>query len=139
MNILVTGGAGYLGSVLLPKLVVRGHKVRCLDMGYFGLGHLKALRPGVEFIRDDLRRVMHDSAFRDDLLRGIDCVIHLAAVSNDPSAELHPELTEEINYKATVALAEAAKAAGAGFVFSSSCSVYGEADGKLTETGAVNP
>jgi nucleoside-diphosphate-sugar epimerase len=139
MNILVTGGAGYLGSVLLPKLVVRGHKVRCLDIGYFGLGHLKGLRPSVEFVRDDLRRVMEDAGFRKDLLGGVDCVIHLAAISNDPSAELHPELTEQINFKSTIALADAAKAAGAGFVFSSSCSVYGEANGKLTETGTVNP
>jgi nucleoside-diphosphate-sugar epimerase len=139
MNILVTGGAGYLGSVLLPKLLVRGHKVRCLDIGYFGMGHLKGLRPAVEFIRDDIRRIMEDPGFREDLLKGIDCVLHLAAVSNDPSAELHPELTDQINFKSTVALAEAAKATGARFVFSSSCSVYGEADGKLTETGVVSP
>ncbi len=139
MNVLVTGGAGYLGSVLLPKLVVRGHKVRCLDIGYFSLGHLKGLGPAVEVLRDDVRRVAEDPAFAEELLRGIDCVVHLAAVSNDPSAELHPELTDQINFQSTVALAKAAKAAGARFVFSSSCSVYGEADGKLTETGAVTP
>src|ERR1700682_666176 len=109
MNILVTGGAGYLGSVLLPKLLVRGHKGRCLDIGYFGLGHLKGLRPAVEFIRDDIRRIMEDPGFRDGLLKGIDCVLHLAAVSNDPSAELHPELTDQLNFKSTVALAGAAK------------------------------
>ena len=57
MNILLTGGAGYLGSVLLPKLLVRGRKVRVVDIGYFGLGHLAAMRPGIQIVRDDIRRV----------------------------------------------------------------------------------
>lgn len=139
MNILVTGGAGYLGSVLVPKLLMRGHKVRVADIGYFGLGHLRGLRPAVEVNREDLRRVITDAAFRDQLLDGCDCVIHLAAISNDPSAELHPQLTEEVNFETTVRLAEAARAKGIRFVFSSSCSVYGEAEGELREDGVVNP
>lgn len=139
MNILVTGGAGYVGSVLLPKLIVRGHKVKVLDVGYFGLGHLKAIRPTVEVVREDLRRVRDDRRFRDELLAGCHCVLHLAAVSNDPSAELNPELTEEVNLQSTVALAEGARAAGIRFIFSSSCSVYGEAPGLLDEDGPVNP
>src|SRR5579871_654400 len=139
MKILVTGGAGYLGSVLVPKLLVRGHQVRVLDIGYFGLGHLRGLRPGVEIIRDDLRRIMTDGDFRRELLEGCDCILHLAAISNDPSAELRPELTEEVNFQTTMCLAEAAKRAGIRFVFSSSCSVYGEAEGELTEESAVNP
>src|SRR3954464_1814411 len=104
MNILVTGGAGYLGSVLIPKLLVRGHKTRVVDLGYFGIGHLRGLQPGVELIREDLRRIS-DSEFRDQLLEDTDCILHLAAISNDPSAELQPELTEEINFKTTLMLA----------------------------------
>jgi nucleoside-diphosphate-sugar epimerase len=139
MNVLVTGGAGYLGSVLVPKLLVRGHRVRVVDIGYFGLGHLRGLRPSVELVREDLRRITGEPEFAAQLLDGIDCVIHLAAISNDPSADLQPELTEEINFSTTMVLAEAARARGIKFLFSSSCSVYGEADGELTEEGPVAP
>jgi nucleoside-diphosphate-sugar epimerase len=139
MKILVTGGAGYLGSVLVPKLLLRGHEVRVLDIGYFGLGPLRSLRPGIEIIRDDIRRFLSDAEFAKQMLEGCDAVIHLAAISNDPSAELHPELTEEVNFQTTIAIAEAAKKAGVRFLFSSSCSVYGEAEGELTEDSMVNP
>ena len=57
MKILVTGGGGYLGSVLVPKLLIRGHSVRVVDIGYFGLGHLNGLQPAVQVVRDDLRRI----------------------------------------------------------------------------------
>jgi nucleoside-diphosphate-sugar epimerase len=139
MRVLVTGGAGYLGSVVVPKLLVRGHQVRVLDIGYFGVGHLRGMQPSVELVRDDVRRLRTDTRFLDRMLDGCDAVIHLAAISNDPSAELHPELTDEVNYGSTEALAEAARLQGIRFLFSSSCSVYGEADGELTETGAVAP
>jgi nucleoside-diphosphate-sugar epimerase len=139
MKILVTGGAGYLGSVLIPKLLIRGHQVRVLDIGYFGLGHMQGLRPSVEVVREDIRLVNSRPDYCDEVLDGCDCVIHLAAISNDPSAELQPELTREVNYLATVALAKAAKRRGVKFLFSSSCSVYGEAQGLLDETGPKNP
>ncbi len=139
MKILVTGGAGYVGSVLVPKLAMRGHQVRVVDIGYFGMGHLRSITPSVEIIREDLRRAIADEAFRNQIIADCDCIIHLAAISNDPSAELHPELTDEVNFRTTVALAEAARERGIRFVFSSSCSVYGEAEGDLTEEGAVNP
>jgi len=139
MKVLVTGGGGYLGSVLIPKLITRGHAVRVLDIGYFGLANLKRLDPAVEVVREDVRRAIGDPAFCDILLAGCDCVIHLAAISNDPSAELHPQLTQEVNYEATAGLAKAARDRGIRFVFSSSCSVYGDAEGDLTEDGAVNP
>jgi nucleoside-diphosphate-sugar epimerase len=139
MNFLVTGGAGYLGSVLIPKLLARGHRVRVLDLGYFGLGHLRSFRPSIDLVRDDIRRIGTDSRFCDELLDGCDGIIHLAAISNDPSAELNPELTEEVNFQATQVLAEAARARRIRFLFSSSCSVYGEADGELDEMGHVNP
>lgn len=139
MNVLVTGGAGYLGSVLIPKLLVRGHHVRCLDIGYFGVDHLRALRPTVEIVREDIRSVLADKALLDAFLKGIDVIVHLAAISNDPSAELNPRLTEEVNFEATRDLATAAKDRGIRFIFSSSCSVYGEAPSEVTETGTTNP
>lgn len=139
MNVLVTGGAGYLGAVLIPKLVARGHNVRVLDLGYFGVGHLRSYRKPIELYREDMRRLLDDPSFADELLDGVECVIHLAAISNDPSAELNPDLTNEVNFLSTVALAERAKRRGIHFVFSSSCSVYGEADGEIDETGTLNP
>lgn len=139
MNILVTGGAGYLGSVLVPKLLVRGHRVRVLDIGYFGVEHLRAMRPTVEIVRDDVRQVTGDRAALDAILADIDVVVHLAAISNDPSAELHPTLTEEVNFESTRALALACKERNIRFIFSSSCSVYGEADAEQDEDGPTNP
>jgi nucleoside-diphosphate-sugar epimerase len=139
MKVLVTGGAGYLGSVLLPKLLTRGHEVRVLDIGYFGTAHLRLLRPAVEFIREDLRQIRTDPDFASRVMEGADCVIHLAAISNDPSAELNPELTDETNFQATVRLAQEAKARDIRFIFSSSCSVYGDADDLLDEKAALNP
>ncbi len=139
MRVLVTGGAGYLGSVLIPKLLARGHQVRVLDVGYFGVGHLRAFRPEVQLIREDIRKVGASASFRKELLDDCDCVIHLAAVSNDPSAELNPELTNKVNFQATCALAEAARRKKIRLLFSSSCSVYGEAEGMLDESGTLKP
>jgi nucleoside-diphosphate-sugar epimerase len=139
MNVLVTGGAGYLGSVLIPKLLSRGHSVRVLDMGYFGLGQMQSFHPPVMVVREDLCKMATDALLCRELLGGCDAVIHLAAISNDPSAELNPELTERVNFAATVALAEAARDRGIRFLFSSSCSVYGEAEGEIDEDGYVNP
>jgi nucleoside-diphosphate-sugar epimerase len=138
-NVLVTGGAGYLGSVLVPKLLVRGHKVRVLDIGYFGVEHLRAMRPTVEIVRDDIRQVLADKTLLDALLKDIEVVVHLAAISNDPSAELNPQLTVEVNFEATRDLAAACKERGIRFIFSSSCSVYGEAAGQADEEGQTNP
>lgn len=139
MNILVTGGAGYLGSVLVPKLLVRGHNVRVLDIGYFGVEHLRAMRPAVDVVRDDIRQVVGDAELLERVLKDVDVVVHLAAISNDPSAELHPTLTEEVNFASTRDLALACKAKGIRFIFSSSCSVYGEADAEQDEDGTTNP
>ena len=139
MNILVTGGAGYLGSVLIPKLLVRGHKIRVLDIGYFGVEHLRAMRPPVEILRQDLRAVLADPAALEDILKDIQLVIHLAAISNDPSAELNPRLTEEVNFESTRDLAIACKKRGIRAVFSSSCSVYGESPEEVDEDGLTKP
>ena len=139
MNVLVTGGAGYLGSVLVPKLVLRGHQVTVVDLGYFGLGQLHSVMPRVSVVRDDIRAITARRSRLRALLNGMDCVIHLAAISNDPSAELNPTLTEEVNYRATAALAEEACRLKVRLVFSSSCSVYGRSDGEVDEDGAVSP
>ncbi|HYK88919.1 MAG TPA: SDR family oxidoreductase, partial [Acidobacteriota bacterium] len=139
MKILVTGGAGYLGSVLMPKLLMRGHAVRVVDIGYFGVGHLRSFHPQVELIREDLRRAVADGEFLARILDGCECIIHLAAISNDPSAELNPQLTEEVNFHMTVDLAKAARERGIRFLFASSCSVYGDAEGELIEDGAIHP
>jgi nucleoside-diphosphate-sugar epimerase len=139
VNILVTGGAGYLGSVLIPRLLVRRHNVRVLDVGYFGIGHLRGCQPALQIVRDDVRRVIDDEDFAAELLAGMDCIIHLAAVSNDPSAELQPELTAEVNLAATRVLADVARARGCRFLFSSSCSVYGSSSQVLDEEGPTQP
>jgi nucleoside-diphosphate-sugar epimerase len=78
MNILVTGGAGYLKSVLIPKLQMPGHKTRVVDLGYFGDGHLPTLQMGVELIRDDLRQIS-DSAFLERLMEGADWILQAVA------------------------------------------------------------
>ncbi|QJP14290.1 SDR family oxidoreductase [Starkeya sp. ORNL1] len=139
MNILVTGGAGYLGSVLVPNLLMRGHNVRVIDIGYFGLSHLRGLTSQMELIGSDLTRINSDKKFLEDLLDKQDCIIHLAALSNDPSAEAYPSLTYALNFYTTSILAKAARDRGIRFVFASSCSVYGENDGELIETSSVNP
>jgi nucleoside-diphosphate-sugar epimerase len=138
MKVLVTGGAGYLGSVLVPKLVARGHRVRVVDLGYFGLDHLKRMQ-ATEVIREDLRALADRPSLGRTLLAGCDAVIHLAAISNDPSADLHPDLTEEVNVGVTAHLAELAREQRIRFLFSSSCSIYGEADGEIDESGSTNP
>ena len=139
MNILVSGGAGYLGSVLLPKLLVRGHRVRVVDIGYFGVSHLKLLRPSVEIVREDIRRILAHPRFGRKLLDGCDCVLHLAAISNDPSADLNPKTTSEVNFRATCALAELCREKRARFIFSSTCSVYGHSEGEIDEAGTLHP
>jgi len=151
MKVLVTGGAGYLGSVLVPKLLARGHQVRVVDLGYFGLDHMRRLwSPAsstgetarwrrVEVIREDLRAILTKPALGQELLEGCDAVIHLAAISNDPSADLHPDLTDEVNVGVTARLAELARRERIRFLFSSSCSIYGENEGQIDETGVTNP
>lgn len=141
MKILVTGGAGYLGSVLVPKLVARGHRIKILDQAYFGEDSLKQVASKVEWIHKDIRELAQDAQFRKDLLEGCQCIIHLAAISNDPSADLNRKLTEDVNIHATETLAEEAKKKKIKFLFSSSCSLYGHSGsgGEIDETGRLHP
>lgn len=120
MRVLVTGHEGYLGSVLVPMLAAAGHDVVGLDVGLYAEGTLGPAPAPVKTVRVDLRDVEPDHC------AGMDAVIHLAALCNDPIGNLDPELTYEINHRATVRLAQAAKVAGVPrFLFSSSCSLYG--------------
>jgi nucleoside-diphosphate-sugar epimerase len=135
MKILVTGHQGYIGSVLTPLLQGAGHEVVGLDTAFFADCTFGPPPPEVPSLRVDLRDVEVGS------LRGFDAIIHLAALSNDPLSNLNPNITYDINHRATVRLARLAKEAGVGrFLQSSSCSLYGKAgDEMLDESAAFNP
>jgi nucleoside-diphosphate-sugar epimerase len=137
MRVLVTGHRGYIGTVMVPMLLDAGHEVTGYDSDLyerctFAIGGSIADVPS---LRKDVRDVTVDD------LVGFDAVIHLAALSNDPLGDLNPEITYDINHRASVRLATLAKRAGvARFLFASSCSNYGLAgDGMIDETGALNP
>jgi nucleoside-diphosphate-sugar epimerase len=126
-TVLVTGGAGYVGSALVPKLLAAGHDVTVLDLYLYGDDVLRAVAgaPGLREVRGDMR----DRATLIDALRGATDVIHLACISNDPSFELNPGLGRSINYDCFPMLVDEAKAAGVSrFVYASSSSVYGLRD-----------
>ncbi|MGW4465293.1 NAD-dependent epimerase/dehydratase family protein [Micromonospora sp. NPDC004704] len=136
MRVLVTGHHGYLGSVLTPLLQATGHQVTGLDTDLFADCLLGPAPAEVPSLRLDLRDV------RPEHLAGFDAVCHLAALCNDPIGNLNPELTYDVNHRATVRLAEAAKAAGVTrFLFSSSCSLYGAGldDRPLDENAGFAP
>jgi nucleoside-diphosphate-sugar epimerase len=135
MKVLVTGHEGYIGVVLVPMLEKAGHEVMGLDSGLFEECNFGPEQPPISSIRKDLRDVTMPD------LGGFDAVLHLAGISNDPLGDLNPDCTFEINHRASVRLAEAAKKAGVSrFVFSSSCSTYGAAgDDLLDEHEAFNP
>jgi nucleoside-diphosphate-sugar epimerase len=135
MKILLTGHKGYIGAVAAPMLHAAGHEVVGLDTDLFAGCDFGVLQTEIPEICKDIRDV------RKADLEGIEAVVHLAALSNDPLGNLDPGLTYEINHKASVGLAKAAKDAGAKrFVFSSSCSTYGAAgDEFLQETAELNP
>jgi nucleoside-diphosphate-sugar epimerase len=135
MKILLTGHKGYIGAVTGPILHAAGHDVVGLDTDFFAGCDFRDEMPDLPEIRKDIR----DLTCVD--LKGFDAVVHLAGLSNDPLGNLNADLTYDINHRASVKLAELAKAAGVKrFVFSSSCSTYGAAgDGFLDEKAALNP
>jgi dTDP-4-amino-4,6-dideoxygalactose transaminase/nucleoside-diphosphate-sugar epimerase len=131
-RVLVTGGAGYLGSVLVPRLLDDGYTVDVLDRLIFGREPLAPVlgNPRFRLIEGDITRLSEQNGF----LEGVDAVIHLAALSNDPSCDLRPEQTERVNYDATLELARRAARAGVRrFIFASSCSVYGSNPSPLVD------
>ncbi len=135
MRVLVTGHKGYIGTVLAPFLAAAGLEVVGLDTDLFEQCTFGDAPQEFPTIRKDLRDVTAAD------LRGFDAVIHLAGLSNDPLGNLNSELTYEINFRASVKLAQAAKESGVRrYVFSSSCSTYGAAGDKvLNEDAEFNP
>jgi nucleoside-diphosphate-sugar epimerase len=123
-QVLVTGGAGYVGAILVPKLLQAGYAVKVLDLYLYGKDVLAAVKdhPNLEEIEGDIR----DRQLLEKIMPGCDAVIHLACISNDPSFELDPDLGRSINYDAFFDLVDVAKDSGVKrFIYASSASVYG--------------
>jgi nucleoside-diphosphate-sugar epimerase len=140
MKLFVTGVEGYIGCLLAPYLQARGHDVVGYDTGFYRDGWLfsdRELVPGFpRTVNRDIRRIEAAD------LQGLDAVVHMAELSNDPLGSNDPELTMRINHQASVRLATLAREAGVRrFVYTSSCSVYGVADGNepMTELSKTNP
>lgn len=136
MRVLVTGHNGYIGSVMVPVLQQAGHEVVGYDSYLFADATAGPSTPDVPSIRRDIRDA------RVDDFDGVDAVVHLAALSNDPLGDLEPQHTYDINHAASLRLAELAKAAGVErFLYSSSCSIYGASGdaGLVDETAPFSP
>ncbi len=137
MKVLVTGTEGYLGSLLPPLLLERGHEVLGVDTGYYKVGWLyNGTAVTAKTLNKDIRHITTED------LAQIDAIVHMAELSNDPTGQLSPTITYDINHQGSVRLATLAKAAGIRrFVYMSSCSVYGVAtSGEITtESSPVNP
>jgi nucleoside-diphosphate-sugar epimerase len=138
-TVLVTGGAGYVGSALVPRLLARGDRVRVLDLCWYGEESLAPAlaHPRFELVRGDVR----DRAVVARALSGVEAVVHLACISNDPSFELDPALGKSINFDAFGPLVRASVDAGVQrFVYASSSSVYGVSDAlEVTEDHPLRP
>jgi nucleoside-diphosphate-sugar epimerase len=138
-KVLVTGGAGYVGAVLVPALLERGYGVKVLDLYLYGEHVLDQVagHPNLEQVKGDIR----DRALLERIMPGCDAVIHLACISNDPSFELDADLGKSINYDAFFDLVAVAKDSGVRrFIYASSSSVYGvKPDENVTEELALEP
>jgi nucleoside-diphosphate-sugar epimerase len=134
MRVLVTGADGFVGSLLRPLLSDRGHDVVGVDTGFFADAQLYDAAPAAQMIRADIRLL------RLEHFRGIDAVVHLAELSNDPLGQLRPRVTHDVNHRGSIHVASLAKASGVErFVYASSCSVYGAAPGTVDEDSPVDP
>lgn len=137
-NVLVIGGAGYIGSALLPKLLEKGYFVRLLDLFIYGEEAIAPYidHPRLEVVKADFRQI--DKVVAS--MRGVDAVVHLGGIVGDPACALDEELTIDVNLVATRTIAEIAKGFGVRrFVFASTCSVYGASDEVLDERSALKP
>jgi nucleoside-diphosphate-sugar epimerase len=133
MNILLTGGCGYKGTVLVPKLLAAGHSVLVLDTMWFG--NFLPNHQNLTAVKGDVRDI-------DKIpLNGVDCIIHLSSIANDPCGDLNPKLTWEVSALATMQLADRAKRMGIKrFIYGSSGSVYGiKEEAQVTEELKLNP
>jgi nucleoside-diphosphate-sugar epimerase len=136
VKVLVTGTEGYIGSLLAPLLMQQGHEVIGVDTGFYKVGWLyNATELTPKTLNKDIRHLVAED------LRGIDAIVHMAELSNDPLGQLAPHITYEINHKGSVYLANLAKTVGVQrFVYTSSCSVYGFAtEDYVTEESPINP
>jgi nucleoside-diphosphate-sugar epimerase len=136
--VLVIGGAGYIGSALLPKLLDEGYRVRVLDLFLYGTGPIAAVlnRPELDIVRADFRRV--DALVA--AMQGVDHLVHLGGIVGDPACAIDEDLTIDVNVAATRLIGEVAKGNGIKhFIFASTCSVYGAGDEILTESSTLNP
>jgi len=137
-NVSVIGGAGYIGSILIRKLLERGYRVTVLDALIYGDDSIRELygRHHFELVHGDLRNI--ETVIRS--LQFADAVVHLGALVGDPACSLNEKLTLEINLAATRMIAEASRAIGVQrFIFASTCSVYGASDQLLNERSELNP
>ena len=138
-SVLVTGGAGYVGSVLVPKLLAKGYKVKVIDLYLYGEDALAGVKnnPGLVQVKGDIR----DTELLAREIPGADAVVHLACISNDPSFELDPLLGKSINYDAFLPLVQIAKKNKAQrFIYASSSSVYGvKKEENVTEDLPLEP
>jgi nucleoside-diphosphate-sugar epimerase len=124
-TVVVTGGAGYVGAVLVPKLLAAGYRVRVIDLFLFGRDVLPPAHSRLECVEGDIR----DQSLLKTVMRGADAVIHLACISNDPSFELDPELSRSINFECFEPMVIIAGQAGVRrFIYASTSSVYGVSD-----------
>lgn len=135
MRVLVTGSLGYIGTVLVPMLLKEGHDVIGMDTDYYSRCTFTGAPVDVPTLKMDVRDAPNTA------VRGVDAIIHLAGLSNDPLGDYNPNLTDDINFQASTRLAQLAKQAGVQrFLFASSCSNYGASgDQFLTEEAAFNP
>ncbi len=132
-RVLVTGAGGYIGSVLVPKLLEKGYKVRAIDRFYFGVDKLTP-HENLEIIKDDVRFL------KEEVFKDVDFLIDLVAISNDPSGDRFGEATWQINYKSRVRNAKLAKEMGVKrYILPSSCSIYGFQEDIVDETSPTNP
>jgi nucleoside-diphosphate-sugar epimerase len=137
-RVLVIGGAGYIGSALLPKLLAKGYHVRLLDLLIYGTEPIGNVidHPNLEIMQADFRQV--DKVV--EAMRNVDAVVHLGAIVGDPACALDEELTIEVNLMATRMIAEVAKGTNVSrFIFASTCSVYGANPATLDERSALHP
>ncbi len=138
-TVLVTGGAGYVGAILVPKLLNKGYKVKVLDLYTYGTDIFDGIkdRSNLQEIKGDIC----DTELLKKSLRGCDAVIHLACISNDPTFELNPGLSRKVNYDAFEPLVRISKESGVRrFIYASTCSVYGVSDAEnVTEDHPLLP